>query len=382
MKYILRNVLSLFQRERTAAVCLVCGFFISAVALLFLFGLYYQVAQKNLANVNGLQYMEMEIETPQKDLTWKRVKKCFNRLDKNTLKAVSDMTMKAAVDSDPKDYYGSFNFDYTLDEKGDPAYLDMANSLQNMGQLYQGRWFTKEEFDHGERVALGLGYDYTDFGEQKEYTVRYEDGSKDKYLIDGKSYRRIGSVLLWTTPTIPVTCLEDDAPVITLAFGFKNLSVTAKQYGNIKKVFDEEFSGALKVPEMNFKELDSNYYLLMALLLVSVGILTAVVLSLLLTYVCQQQERIYAICRLCGMEKKKSVAYFAAECALLSFVCFVAAAIPYMYFAVPLITDVMGFFGEGYTIVSLAALCGSFLMGNVIVSIIIAAGRLAKRGIL
>ena len=52
-----------------------------------------------------------------------------------------------------------------------------------------------------------------------------------------------------------------------------------------------------------------------------------------------------------------------------------------MYFAVPLITDVMAFFGEGYTGVNLVALCGSFLMGNVIVSSIIAAGRLAKRGI-
>ncbi|MCH5267866.1 MAG: FtsX-like permease family protein [Lachnospiraceae bacterium] len=381
MKYILRNVLSLFQRERTAAVCLVCGFLISAVALLFLFGLYYQVAQKNLANVNGLQHMEMEMETLQKDITWKRVKRCFNRLDKDTLKAVSGIVMKAAVDGDLEDYYGSFNFDYTLDEKGTPAYLDMTESLQSMGQLYEGRWFTRDEFDHGERVALGLGYDYTDFAEQKEYTVRYEDGSKDKYLIDGKSYRRIGAALLWTTPTIPVTCLKDDAPVIALAFGFKNVSVTAKQYGNIKEVFDEEFSGALKVPEKDFKELDSNYYLLMTLLLVSVGILTAVVLSLLLTYVCQQQEGIYAVCRLCGMEKKKSVAYFATECALLSFVCFVAAAIPYMYFAVPRITDVMAFFGEGYTGVSLAALCGSFLMGNVIVSSIIAAERLTKRGI-
>lgn len=381
MKYILRNILSLFQREKAAAVCLVCGFLISALALLFLFGLYHQVAQKNLANVNGLQYMEMEIETPQKDITWERVKKCFNRLDQNTLEALSDITMKAAIDSDPENYYGSFNFDYTLDEKGDPAYLDMTDLLQSMGQLYEGRWFTREEFDHGEKVALGLGYDYADFAEQEEYTLRYEDGSKDQYLIDGESYRRIGACLLWTTPTIPVTCLKEDAPVITLAFGFKNLSITARQYGNIKEVFDEEFSGAVKVPEKNFKELDANYYLLMALLLVSVGILTAVVLSLLLTYVWQQQEGMYAVCRLCGMKRKESVAYFAAECALLSLVCFVVAAIPYLHFAVPRITDIMGFFGEGYTGVSMAALCGSFLMGNVIVSGMIAAGRLARRRI-
>lgn len=368
MVYLMKNICMLLHKTKFASILLLLGFTTTFVVFLFVYGVYYQISEKKLADVNSIDFLELEVED-NSAITWKRVEQCYKKLDAYTTRAIQSVTMNAIIGENTGDYFDAFSFDYALDKKGNIAYLE-TNIMETNG--YSGRWFTKDEFDHASRVAVGSPYEYLDMGGQEIYTKKYENNRKDEYLIDGKKYKRIGTAYLWTTPIIPVTCLDRKAQVTRIAFAFKNKSITQSQYDDLKKVFLEEFGTAIKLPKIQLQSFDKNYYFMMLSIVITIGFVCICVLSLLICYLYENQKDCIRAYRVCGVSEKKIYRFLSLEIILIASVSIIVSLPVFFGLIVPKTTEMMGYFKEGYAVMNVLFLVIIYQVINFVISYICA----------
>lgn len=369
MIYVLKAVKRAFGKNKAASICLVIGFISTFIIFLFTYGVYYQISEKKLAQVNNVRYLEFEIKKP-KEVTYERVKKCFVNLNKSTCNAIRYIRLDSYFAGESEDYWNRFVFNFKLNEKGQVSYADMSKAYGF--EMFSGRWFTEEEFNNASKVALGNSYEFVDTCGQGLYTQKFEYGSNDKYLINGEVYKRIGVNTFAVTPLIPITCLNDDAEVVLLGIVMKNESITTAQYLDIKEAFDKEFGDSIYLGDINLKELDLNYYYMISAILIVVALLCVVVLSLMISYMFREQSDLARTYIVCGVNTRKTCRLYAFEILSFLVVGIIISIQVFINIIMPVIDKNMEFFSDGYSNNTFVILSAIYLFVSYIVSVILA----------
>lgn len=382
MKYIIVNIRNLFQKNKMVSGMLLIGMLISSYVILFCVGMLYQVFEKKLTDLNPLDFLQIQcVDTKEQCVRWSELKQFFKQLDKNVNTSIDLVSMKASLEDKPsEDSFDEFSFDYLLSAAGEPAYCDLTSYLRSMGALYDGRYYTEEEFNNREAVALSNGYEYINNGNQAKYTKKYEaDATGDTYLIDGVTFKRIGSAFFWTTPVFPVTLLKEEARIDYFGFEFKDYSLTEKRYNSICRLVDSCFDGRAEVANVKFPKLDNNYYYLVGGVVVFLGLITAIILSMLYEFILMQQWDMYRVYVLCGRTKRSIAMDFIVQCLLLVSVIYLLVALLYQYGILNLLDNKLFYFREVYTIKSYLLIYLGLLFGNLMISGVIVLKKLKQK---
>lgn len=192
--------------------------------------------------------------------------------------------------------------------------------------------FTDEQYEKGERVVRIPHILYTsgakdfmtgtllfvnDGGRQISKDEKYIEINNEKYRIIGESVGINDDSL-----HIPFTSLPDDTPLAgvedTVYIWFKK-SVTAKDFNEVKNIFETNLSGKAVVNNMDLSELsDKSYYKTMLLISAVITILFSINLAMIYKFVVESNRRCVAIFRLCGCSKRKSVFLFLCQALIIT----------------------------------------------------------------
>lgn len=381
MKYIIKHILTLIHYEKMVTLMMILGLMVSSFVILFSYGMIYQLSQKKIDEVNLVNGFEITMHSEKNQyVSWKKLKACLKDLDEGVCNNIAEVRLIAKIDRNEEEYFKYLSFDFLLNRDGTPKYLDMTQIWRDEGLLKSGRYFTKEEFDNKELVAVGFNYEDSEVdGKQSDIARSFvKKGDKTKFIIDGKEYKNIGTAFFWTTPQFPVTALDEKKEIYNIFFEFKNSSVTNFQYENIKKVFNQHFGKLATLPDFNIKEFDSNYYIMIGLLVVFMTLLSVLVLSLLYQYLYIRNEKTYSIYMLCGCKKNSVALYYMGQCLIVAVISFVLMGWIYFKGLLPMLSNSMSYLLESYTPMRVGLLFSVFLAGNLLITAAIA-GKLLHR---
>lgn len=193
--------------------------------------------------------------------------------------------------------------------------------------------FTDKQYEKREKIARVDHILYTDNARDfatGDMIFQNNGGRKisknEKYVeINNEKYRIIGETnnINFAQPIcIPFTALPDDTPLAGLgntASIFFKRSVTARDFNEVKNIFETNLSGKAVVNNMDLSELsDKSYYKTMLLISAVITILFSINLAMIYKFVVESNRRCVAIFRLCGCSKRKSVFLFLCQALIIT----------------------------------------------------------------
>lgn len=308
LKYIIKNIKQFYRTDRTVFLIIQLCAFLSGIMLCFSYGIYrnYQAEQLAWGGNCELQIRFSGKREGKTGVTKQELDECLQNLPDWITRRIECIFVDAWIDGNL-----STECRFTV-KNGKTAICEtfMENLLKNnMADVY----FSEAQEENGDAVALLYKAEHASF--QNGLAPGQE---QDGYVeLQGRKYRVIGTQS-WTKNSVLVpwasldgsTLLDDSG--VSLIF---DTAYTEPQYRKIAEIFTQKMGAWVRIPPMEEgagspKKLA--WTMIAAAVLISASI--AGDFSLLYLYILEKRKRRMRIFLLCGMDRRRVMKMYLAEC--------------------------------------------------------------------
>lgn len=372
MKYVWLNIKSFLKKEPVIFSLVLLCITASVTVIYFSFGLYHHLEQKKMDEQYGTDELLMEfLDESRSEVTKGDVVELCKGMPEEILENCT-WELEAKIPGEERfedsivDHTASITSLIFQIRNGELTAAPLEKKWKENGVLVDGNYFTAEQVENGELVCIANpeDEDYAD-GEQAEFAKRYETNGNGKFEIGGKEYECIGHAhLLGIVPMVPVTTVEDDAFVQSMAVTFDHM-MTREEYQIITGVFREFYGDMIQISDFSVPDMDSTkFYDTLTLLCVMMAALSGIVLAMLYQYILLQRKEQLTIYRMCGLTIGRARNMYFFECLLLSMASYLIALLVYLSGMLPFLKQIFEYMGKSYNFKS----CG--LLGLLYIGII------------
>lgn len=365
MKYVFKNLKSLFWANKFIAFLLLLIEFSSIIVILFAFGAF--------GNFSVSKQMERDVldELPISISFYGEDQPRTNPEEANGSITVDQMHMLLnGLSVQSKSAFAGFSFrveypeKYFFEDITIGPEVPYASSLYLSPDLFIALEYYPEEDDYGlvqtftENVALSSGR-YFDNEEYMngEYCIVLPSSSDPQYLgktieFLGNDYEVIGISGMSGSVEIrvPFDTLSGDLTISVLNIDMEK-SITSAAYDEIGRLLNDITGGRQILPEsatVDFYEV--NYYNTVILVSVTIAAVASVNLAILYMYILSIRRKKLGIMMLCGCSKLRAILICNGEILLVSTVIYLICAAVYQLFIIRLVTPYFEYIGGIYTL--------------------------------
>lgn len=364
MKYVFKNLKSLFWANKFIAFLLLLIETTSIIVILFAFGAFgnFNVSrqmEKDVEDVWSLPiyfYGEDQPRTNPDDangsITVDQMRMLLNSLSVQSKNAFTGFAF-------PVEYPQTYFFD---DVNVPPDSLDSSMYYDTLS-LYLRLEYYPEEDDYGlyQSAAKGIALSAGRYFENDEYMndsyylvlPSMSDpeyvGKKVEFL--GKEYEVIGVLGMGMVDLeVPFDTLSGDLTIPAVSILMEK-SITSAAYDEIDRLLNNITGGRQIMPEsatVDFYEV--NYYNTVILVSVTIAAVASVNLAILYVYILSIRRKKLGIMMLCGCSKPRAILICNGEILLVSTVIYLICAAVYHLFIIRLVTPYFDYIGGIYTL--------------------------------
>lgn len=385
MKYTIKNMQSFMKREKIIFILVLICIITSSFIINFSYGLYqnYNVIK---AEENS-DFTRIDITINDRDsVTKEKIKECVFSVSNKTNNALRMYIVYPIIE----EFYNRQNIDWNRlmcrfvvkDNTIRPS-TDFAQSLIDNGNMISGEYFTEEQEQNGELVALVRPIADPQFKDTmvdctSEITTRVE-GEKRWVEIQNKEYEVIGYHKQLATPYFPFESLDESTTFQDFIHLMFYKPITRPQYNEIKRNFEGVFGSAVTVPDMDIPE-SENYYLYNTIILISVmiAILAAINFAVLYKYILSKRTKTLAIFRICGCTKFKALGMFLTECMMIAVPLFALTTLVYDKYVLPKLGRHFEYIESAYSFKLYLLIFGIYIAATFVVLLFMINGFLRK----
>lgn len=331
MKYILRDIILLIKGKSLIFFITMVSIMTSVFLLHFSYSLFQssmkqkeaeKMDKKSLTiSFNG-QYKEYDknevtgfyrVSTDEKGeyASVKDLKNMINELSEDFQNSVINVGIRAIVDDVPLYFY------FDIQDHKIIASDFYKKNMETNHLLEEGRFFTKNEYETGEKVAII--YDYTQDKNTKYLeSISMNDG---KFIVlENQKYKVIGTQQLYVDqPIIPITSVSDDEKLYGyLEFEFES-QVNSIQYNELKEVIELCLGENGSLEYVSLPDQDKIYlYNTMMAIAVFIAIISSLNFVILYQYLIENRKKEMKAFLICGLRKSRVIMMNIFECTLLT----------------------------------------------------------------
>lgn len=334
MNYIWCNIKNFFINKKPIFILTIFSVICSCIMIHFSYGLFqnYQLKkQYDLSDkreialalqgsfeeipdeeLNADQFYLRANETSDQYVTLELLKKYVSAFDDSFAENVKYIEVTAVVDELP------FRMDFSIKNGRIIKSDEFEKEVEDNSMLESGRYFTGEEYQNGERVAIC--WDYHHWNTMSSPVSNRLAVDENTLRIQGKDYEIIAyGTIDNDRPTIPLTSLDDTTPFTgKMIFHFRK-PVRQQQYDIVAEK-TEEILGDRAVTELASLPDDDAIYLYNTIIIVTIFItlVSAINFAILYRYILSSRKKSLMVYRICGMSFGRVVLLYLGECVALA----------------------------------------------------------------
>lgn len=315
MKYIFKNIILFIKQERLIFILTILCIICSSIIINFSFGLYQEYNHQKIDAEYGVNRIVIQVNNTETRHITKGMLVDFSlNLDEETNNNCTCIATCGLINED------QFMLQYMVRDNKIVMSDEVAVNMVKNKFIVSGKYFSEEQFNNGELVALGEARFFNINGEyeKNDESTKYltDDGH---YLINGKEYTCIGYSDYTFAPLVPITTLDDDVAIYYIIEMFFTNPITRKQYEDISNNVDIYFSDLAQMPELDIPDVDSTrFYNTIIIISIMISIISAIIFAILYKYILIQRRKSLTIFRLCGASRNKVILYYLCECMIIS----------------------------------------------------------------
>lgn len=244
----------------------------------------------------------------------------------------------------------TFRFRYI---DGKYKFIDIPKQALNDGRtLASGRFYSDDEYNSGADVVVS-------FNPVDHYTAELlYDG--DKVILWGRSFEVIGTAGGNSAPTPPITAVPDELVLDPYFRVFLKIALTKEQYQSFKDTADRILPGMFHFEDISFPDSESIYvYNNIIIISVLIAVMSGINFVMLYRSILKRRSRTYAILRLCGCSRQRTVLSCIAEGLIIGVPTFLSALALYIPLMKYKLDDIFPYMAASY---SLKVYAGIFLI--------------------
>lgn len=228
---------------------------------------------------------------------------------------------------------------YLQNNNGKTGYSDYVfDNMQNDSVLRSGRFFTQEEFEKGEKVAVIMG-------DGNEFQMTPAPAQNDVVSAFDKEYSVIGVIdpnnesYYFYSIYLPFNSLDEDTKIIDECFISFNKKITVSQYNEIKDLISDSFGDKISVYEcqMDLKS-NNSFYSAVIIIAVLISVISTLNISIVYNYLILRRKRQHRIFCICGADTRRLTFQTSNEIAALVLPTGAVSALIYQLLFVPLLS--------------------------------------------
>lgn len=281
--------------------------------------------------------------------TVKDVKTMLKALPEDFFDDLESVSLSAVVDNVPLYFLFSIqNQKYTICEI-------QKKNMSDFGLLTDGRYFSRSEYETGEKVALI--YEASK-NENAEFSDSILSDDKKYITLQGEQYKVIGKQQLFgDQPMVPVTAIHNDSKIYgNIHFYFYN-QINSVQYEELKEMVDLYLDPHGVLDKVHLPDQDKIYlYNTMMVIAVLIALISSLNFVILYQYLLESRKKETKAFLICGQKKWQAVLVNVTECAILTIPVYVMTAILYDHVFLKIIRAFYPYIDDHYSIKLYASL--------------------------
>jgi hypothetical protein len=327
MKYILLNIKNLFKKDKLIGIIIVLCVFLSSLILNFSYGLYQNYNIKRYEENAELSQIVIEIDS-NKGVYKKQFKEYIESLQEETLSDFSSIFIAGTLE-ECKDYdYNTLDnrFVYTNNKYSSPEIL--VNNLTAQKNITFGRYFSEQEEENGEKVAV-VATDTDGSWNESSLDLKIDE---NHIRINGETYEVIGGSSSFGTPTIPFLSVSDDFIYNDIVIIGLNKVLSRSQYNEMKENAEIYCSDSLTFPDLKLPDTESltiyRNIIFISLLMSLISIFNFVIIY---RFIMEERKKQTAIFKIVGSNQKDIFLISFGECILLTVPVYIFSVLIYNF---------------------------------------------------
>lgn len=371
MKYIIRNLKSFIQGEKTIFMLVLLCIVTSSFIINFSYGLYqnYNVIKEEESS----ELTEMQININNSKLVTKdKLKQCVLSVSSKTNDNITMYYASSIVEPfnspDVEEYgWGGIDIRFTVRENTIYPCELFKENLNKNGTLISGEYFTPEQETNGDLVAIARKIENTEQDCTTYLTTRIE--GDDRWIeIQGKEYKVIGYHSQMIAPYIPFESLDETTELSKAIYIFFDKPLSRPDYNELKTSFEMTFADAITFPVLEIPE-SENYYLYNTIIIISImiALLAAINFSVLYKYILSKRIKTLSVFRICGCIKGRILRIFLIECMLISIPTFAITTLLYDRIILPKLANHYEYIASAYSPLLYVIIFGIYTISSLIV---------------
>ncbi len=334
MKYIWYNLKSFYLKRPLILILIIFSVICSCIMIHFSYGLFqnyqlkkqYDLSDKREialtlqgifeeiadAGLNDDEFYLKANETADHYVTLKLFKKYLAEFDDSFAEKLKYIEATAVVEDLP------FRMAFSIKNGEIIKSEEFEKEVENSAMLESGRYFTGEEYQHGERVAVS--WDYKHWNTLASPVSNRLAVDENTMRIQGKDYKIIGyGTIDNDRPTIPITSLDGTTPFAkNIIFHFKK-PVRQEQYDVVAEKTEQIFGDRAVLEPANLPDDDAVYlYNTIIIVTIFITLVSAVNFAILYRYILSSRKQSLMVYRICGMNFGRVVLLYLGECVALT----------------------------------------------------------------
>jgi hypothetical protein len=319
--------------------------------LLFSLGLFHEFYKSSLEETYGTT--EASIRFREQTINKSQLMEMLNQMDADILENLIVMP-RGFFQEDEQTFETWFYFAFVMKDGKMCLAEEIYDNLINSNFWIEGNYFTSEQYENGEHVAIA-GYRWDEEG----YKYKMQD---NMVVVDGVSYRCIGKLNATDTPWVPFTTVTDNFGMVDVVFGTRghgNL-MTKSEYVAIVDAARSTFGDEVEISDYPIESAaNKGIYYSIFLICIIIAIITAIIYAVLYQYIVLARKRTLGIFRLSGLSIRRAKRMYTAECMILAVVSYLCAFLIFYFVLYPKACAQYYYFDEAYT-------AGNYLLFTVI----------------
>ncbi len=334
MNYIWCNIKSFFINKKPIFILTIFSVVCSCIMIHFSYGLFQNYQLKKQYDLSDkreialtLQGIFEEIEDQELNedefylkadepsdhyVTLELLKKYLAEFDDSFEEKLRYIEATAVVDELP------FRMDFSI-KNGEIIKSDeFEKELEDNAILESGRYFTGEEYQNGEKVAIS--WDYKHWNTLSSPVSNRLAVDENTLRIQGKNYEIIAyGTIDNDRPTIPITSLDDTTPFTErIIFHFRK-PVRQEQYDAVAEKTEQIFGDKAVLEPASLPDDDAIYlYNTIIIVTIFITLVSAINFAILYRYILSSRKQSLMVYRICGMSFGRVVLLYLGECVALT----------------------------------------------------------------
>ncbi len=304
MSYVFKNIYSFIKNDKLIFFITFLCILVSTLIINFSYGLYKNyVQEKSAIEVDLTEIWPLINQDETNTLTKVTFLDYIYSLNENTKENIDTIYCTAYLKSKEIDFNSFCNFRFSIKNNKIQKSKTFEENLIKNGELKSGVFFTDENEENGDLVALMcLHLDRKTPYDLKEIT------------INEKTYKIIGTYSSQSTPIIPINSIDDNVRIEAIAFGLKK-NLNRSMFNDLK----EKGGNLINYEDIVFPETDTKkFYNNILLISILISLVSSINFSILYKYIISKRRKALSILRMCGCTVKKAEFMCLTECLIIT----------------------------------------------------------------